>query len=566
MIVKNGLGTSPGISMAKAVVFRHSEISISHELASDTANEAEAFRRAVRAVLAEISSYKPDTDDERSLIAVHRSMVEDPEFTALVMENIMQKRYNASWAVEAAADVYIGLLEKLGNEYFMERAQDLKDVARHLIMALSGNEFSPHISEPCILVADYLMPSEIFEMNAGCLLGICLDGGGRTSHVAILARSLEIPAVLGIGDISSSAESGDMIAIDGKEGLAVINPDEDTLAAFRARKSAAVMEDRELRREAELPSVTIDGRHVHLRCNIEGIEALNGVILSGAEGIGLFRTEFLALHKELFSDEEKRSRIYSETARVMGPLGPVTFRTYDLGGDKIVGELRTKEDNPILGWRAVRLCMERKDIFRSQLISILKASALSPSVRMMFPMISGSEELQQVLAFLEEVKQECRDAGIAFDEGMKIGTMIEVPSAAITADIIADKVDFMSIGTNDLVQYTIAVDRGNERISSLYRPLHPAVLRLLKHVVDAGTAKGIPVSICGEMAGEADCTPLLIGLGFQELSMSAHSIFEVRRRIRSLSYESCRKLADRLLSLPDATSVENELREFNGKA
>ena len=565
MIEKKGLGVSHGIMTAKAVVFRHSEISVPHELAEDTEREKENFQRAVRSVLEDIASYKPKSDDERSMIAVHRSMVEDPEFTALVTENIEKKRYNALWAVEAAAGLYIGLLEKSGSEYFRERAQDLRDIERHLLMELSGKELYPKLSEPSILVADYLLPSEMFELDTSMILGICLDRGGKTSHVAILARSLEIPAVLGLGDISESVKNGDIVAIDGKEGVAVINPDKAAADRFRARRNAEARQEKALMKGAELPSVTTDGREIHLLCNIEGIEALNSVLLSGAEGIGLFRTEFLALHKDIFSNDELQGRIYSEVARIMGRLGPVTFRTYDLGGDKIAEELRTEEENPILGWRAVRLCMARKDIFRTQLISILRASALSPSVRIMFPMISGSEELQEVLSFLDEVKAECREKGIAFDENMKIGTMIEVPSAAITADIIADKVDFMSIGTNDLIQYTIAVDRGNDRISYLYRPLHPAVLRLLKHVVDSGERKGIPVSMCGEMAGEADYLPVLIGLGFRELSMSAHSILEVRNRVRSLSYESCRKLADKVLSLPDASSVENELREFNGK-
>lgn len=562
MVGKKGLGVSPGIAIGKAEVFRHSDITIDHETCDNPELEKEAFERAVRTVLKELDSIKTDDKAGHDIMLVHKSMVEDPEFRSLVLENIEKKKYNAAWAVEAAAEKFIALLEASGSEYFRERADDLRYVERYLLTALSGMVSAFAVADECIIVADYLMPAELFELNTAAVRGICLDSGGRTSHVAILAHSLGIPAILGLGDISSFAVDGDIIAMDGKEGDAVLSPDDDTLQAFRARRSAEIRAEKSLRRTALLPAETTDGVRIKLLCNIEGIEAIPQAISAGAEGIGLFRTEFLALHKEIFSDEEKKASIYREAALAMGDHGPVIFRTYDLGGDKIAEGMKTNEENPVLGWRAVRFCMERKDIFRSQLISILRASAVSDSVMMMFPMISGSEELKDVLSFLEEVKAECREKGIAFNENMKIGTMIEVPSAAITADIIADYVDFMSIGTNDLVQYTIAVDRGNERISHLYRPLHPAVLRLLKYVVDAGRKRGIPVSICGEIAGDADIVPLLIGMGFRELSMTAHSVLEVRKRIRGLSIASCEKLADRLLSLPDATSIENELKDF----
>ena len=376
-------------------------------------------------------------------------------------------------------------------------------------------------------------------------------------------RSATVTSVM----IYDSADD-DVIAMDGKAGTVSVNPDRRTRSSYRKRMDNELRSEAELKADAGLPAITKDGFQVSLMGNIEGMEGIAAAIKAGADGIGLFRTEFLMMQPE-YADEEKRNAIYRETVERMSPYGPVTFRTYDIGGDKVPKEMKIEEENPILGWRAVRLCMEMKDLFRDQLVSILKASASCHGTRLMFPMVSGSEELRSVIAFLDEVKDECHGKGIAFDEDIKIGTMIEIPSAAITSDVIARYVDFMSIGTNDLIQYTIAVDRGNEKISYLYRPLHPAVLRLLAHVAESAHKNGIPVSMCGEMAGYPDYLPILIGLGIDELSMAPSSIMEVRRRIRTLSRSSCASFANHVLSLPDAQEIENALKEFNstyGKA
>ena len=562
MVEKKGIGVFPGVVTGRSAVFRHTILeNVEHSLSEDPQSELAAFEEALSRVLSELHAIKPTTKDEADILAVYESMLSDPDFLALIRENITERRYSASWAVEAATEKYTAALAALGDSYFAERIADIRDAEVRLLHAIAGVGGGIELTEPSIIIADYLTPSELMELEKSDILGLLLDSGGPTSHVAILAHSDEIPAILGIGDISTDVEDGAMIAMDAKEGIAIIDPDEKTLRSFRARKGIAARTEKELRKEAELPAITLDGHRVHLMCNIESAEGIDGAIAAGADGIGLFRTEFLVLqHMEGES-------AYDEAARRMGSYGPVTFRTYDLGGDKVADGMSFEEENPILGWRAVRYCMENRDFFRSQLVSILKASSLSKSVRIMFPMISGSEELMDVIAFLDEVKKECRRKGIAFNEEMKVGTMIETPSAAITSDIIAKHVDFMSIGTNDLIQYTIAVDRGNERIAHLYRPLHPAVIRLMKHVADAGRSNGVPVSICGEMAGQAEYVPLLIGLGFNELSMSAHSILEVRRRIRGLDMASCVDFADRVLSLPDATSIEKALKEFNdGKA
>ena len=570
MVQKTGIGVSPGAVIAEAAVLRHSGFGVEHVTVEDIDSELAVFSSALNSAFSSLDATLVSSEDEKAMLMTLRAMLSDPEYTGLIKDNIKERNYNAAWAVEAATEKYASMLDKMGDGYFSERASDIRDAGYILIEAIAGESISAfHLTKPSILVADYLLPSEFLRLDRKFLRGLCLDGGGKTSHIAILSRSADIPAVFALGDFSIYAENGMTIAMDGKYGTAVLDPQKKVLSEYRKRCDAAARAEADLQKGAGLPAETVDGFRIRLMCNIEGVEGIDGAISSGAEGIGLFRTEFLALQKAYFDDGDKMFHVYQEAVERMSEYGPITFRTYDIGGDKVLEGMGINEDNPILGWRAVRFCMENKELFRSQLVSILRASAISPSVRIMFPMISGSEELREVLAFLEEVKAECREKGIPFDENMKIGTMIEVPSAAITADILADYVDFMSIGTNDLIQYTIAVDRGNEKISYLYRPLHPAVLRLIKHVVDSAKVKGIQVSMCGEMAGETEYLPILVGMGFDELSMSAHSILEARRRIRLLDKGSCTRFVNHVLSLPDAVSVEAALKEFTeqyGKA
>ena len=570
MVQKTGIGVSPGAVIAEAAVLRHSGLGVEHVTVEDIDSELAVFSSALNSAFSSLDATLVSSEDEKAMLMTLRAMLSDPEYTGLIKDNIKERNYNAAWAVEAATEKYASMLDKMGDGYFSERASDIRDAGYILIEAIAGESISAfHLTKPSILVADYLLPSEFLRLDRKFLRGLCLDGGGKTSHIAILSRSADIPAVFALGDFSIYAENGMTIAMDGKYGTAILDPQKKVLSEYRKRCDAAARAEADLQKGAGLPAETADGFRIRLMCNIEGVEGIDGAISSGAEGIGLFRTEFLALQKAYLDDGDKMFHVYQEAVERMSEYGPITFRTYDIGGDKVLEGMGINEDNPILGWRAVRFCMENKELFRSQLVSILRASAISPSVRIMFPMISGSEELREVLAFLEEVKAECREKGIPFDENMKIGTMIEVPSAAITADILADYVDFMSIGTNDLIQYTIAVDRGNEKISYLYRPLHPAVLRLIKHVVDSAKAKGIQVSMCGEMAGETEYLPILVGMGFDELSMSAHSILEARRRIRLLDKGSCTRFVNHVLSLPDAVSVEAALKEFTeqyGKA
>ena len=551
--------------MAKAYVFRHSEIYISYETVEDHDAALQAFEAAYRKTHSDIDAIDAGSEDEKAILAVYKAMLEDPDYLLLIRSNIKDKGYNAAWAVEAATDKYVSLLERVNDDFFKERIADLRDISGRIISEISAEERRDiTVPYPAVLVADYLLPSEIISMDLSCVKGLCLDKGGVTSHVAILARSLGIPSVFALGDLSADVSDGDLIALDGKAGTVAVNPDRKMKAMYRKKLDKQIRAEASLENGAGEPAVTADGFEVSLMGNIEGPEGIESLIKAGADGIGLFRTEFLMMLPE-YADKEKRTAVYRETVERMSPYGSVTFRTYDIGGDKVPKEMKIEEENPILGWRAVRLCMEMKDLFRDQLISILKASAGYKDVRLMFPMVSGSEELKSVIAFLDEVKDECRKKGIEFAEDIKIGTMIEIPSAAITADVIAKYVDFMSIGTNDLIQYTIAVDRSNEKISYLYRPLHPAVLRLLWHVAESAHKNGIPVSMCGEMAGYPDYLPILIGMGIDELSMASSSIMEARRRIRKLSRSSCASFVNHVLSLPDAQEIERALKEFNSK-
>ena len=449
MVQREGIGVSPGAVIAEAAVLRHNGAGVEHTIAGDSAKELSVFSAAYDSALSSLDTTIVSSEDEKAMLMTLQAMLSDPEYLDQIRENINERKYNAAWAVEAATEKYASMLDKLGDGYFSERASDIRDAGYILIDAIKGEALSAfHLSKPSILVADYLLPSEFLRLDRAYLKGLCLDIGGKTSHIAILSRSADIPAVFALGDFSIHAENGSVIAMDGKYGTAVIDPQRRVLAEYRQRCDAAARADAELQKEAGLPAETTDGFRIRLMCNIEGPEGIDGAIAAGAEGIGLFRTEFLALQKAYLDDEEKMSHVYFEAVERMGGYGPVTFRTYDIGGDKVLEGMGINEENPILGWRAVRFCMENKDLFRSQLISILKASAVSPSVRMMFPMISGAEELREVLGFLEEVRSECREKGIPFDENMEVGTMIEVPSAAITADIIADYADF----TNKTIQ------------------------------------------------------------------------------------------------------------------
>ncbi len=493
---------------------------------------------------------------DASIFDAHLLVVEDRTLIDEVLRTLSRDLWNIEHVFQQVANRYSKTLSEIDDPYLRERALDINDVCRRVVRNLMGHEAkSPaQIDVPHILVAHNLTPSDTAQLNRHLVLGFATDVGSRTSHTAIMARSLNIPAVVALHNISESLLQGDHVLLDGYSGLVIVNPTDQTLWEYgelEVKKTAVEDKLEELR---ETASTTLDGRHITLSANIEMPGDVELVKQSGAEGIGLYRTEFFYLNKEELPNEEEQYENYCIVAREMGTQS-IIIRTLDLGGDKFMSALQLPSElNPFLGWRAIRFCLERVDVFKTQLRAILRASALG-NIRMMFPMISGVDELRRANAVLEECRQELRAEGIPFNEQMEVGAMIEVPSAALVADLLAKECDFFSIGTNDLIQYTIAVDRINERIAHLYEPTHPAIIRLIKMIVNAAHAHNLWVGVCGEMAGEIALTPLLVGLGVDELSTGAALVPRVKRAVQSLDISVCLQLVDEVKNMESADAI-----------
>jgi phosphotransferase system enzyme I (PtsI) len=451
---------------------------------------------------------------------------------------------------------YAKTLSEIDDPYLRERALDIHDVTRRVVHNLMGTQARDlsGVTTPHILIAHNLTPSDTAQLNRALVLGFGTDIGSRTSHTAIMARSLGIPAIVGLHDASSHLVTGDHVLLDGYNGLLVVNPSDQTLWEYGELEIKKTVVEEKLSQLRDTSSTTLDGNHVVLSANIELPEDMELVRQSGAEGVGLYRTEFFYLNKEELPTEEEQYAAYRQVAEAATPHS-VIIRTLDLGGDKFMSALHMPEElNPFLGWRAIRFCLERVDVFKTQLRAILRASAAG-NVKIMYPMISGVEELRRANVILEECRAELRAEGLAFSAGMEVGAMIEIPSAAISADILAKEVDFFSIGTNDLIQYSIAVDRLNEHIAHLYEPTHPAIIRLIRMTVEAAHANGLWVGVCGEMAGDIVLTPLLIGLGVDELSAGAGSVPRVKRAVQSLDASACRQLVEEIQRLDSAAAI-----------
>jgi phosphotransferase system enzyme I (PtsI) len=523
----------------------------------EAAREVKALNdRAVR----EISK------EQAAIFEAHLMMLEDPDFKDQIKDRLHKDLNNIEWVVR---DISYELVQKLGasgDSYLRERASDIYDVShRILTKLLSITKFSlADLSEDVILVVHDLLPSEVLAMNKERVKGLVMDMGSRTSHTAILARAFEIPAVLGLSSATWEINHGDTLIVNGDTGQILINPDEKDLNQYeQAIHQYHKMFDG-LLALGDLPAETTDGRRVFLKANIELPEEAEQVRRFGAEGIGLYRSEFLFLTPGYTAEEEDQFRAYSQVVKAMKGL-PVTIRTVDVGGDKLLPEFQAPDEkNPLLGWRAIRFCLSLPELFKTQLRAILRSSVYG-TVRIMFPMISGIEELEQARKLLEEARGECRRRGQAYAPDIEVGTMIEIPSAAMTADILADRSDFFSIGTNDLIQYTLAVDRGNEKVNYLAQPTHPAVLRLLKNTIDAAHKKGIKAAMCGELAGDPGVTALLLGLGLDEFSMTASSIPQVKRIIRGTDMESCRVLTEKALNCCSYSQVTALVEEWMAK-
>jgi phosphotransferase system enzyme I (PtsI) len=484
--------------------------------------------------------------EQASIFDAHLMVLEDPALIDEAVRVIQTEKVNAEHAFHAVSERYAGALAKVDDEYLRERVSDMRDVTGRVINNLLGREEEVdlrHLKEPCIIIAHDLTPSKTAQMDRQKVLGFATDIGSKTSHTAIMARSLRIPAVVGLKNASEELETGEYALLDGYNGIIIVNPTDQTLFEYGQLVRKHVTLEEKLRDAVNQPAVTLDNHRVLLTANIEQAEDTSSVKTSGAEGVGLFRTEYLFINRDSPPTEEQQYQEYRQVALALKPQ-PVVIRTLDLGGDKFLSHLHVPtEMNPFLGWRAIRFCLQNRDIFGAQLRAILRASA-EGNVKMMYPMISGLDELNQANVLLAEFKEQLRTENVPFDDHMEVGVMIEIPSAALVADSLAKSTQFFSIGTNDLIQYSLAVDRMNEKIAHLYEPTHPAILRLIKTSVDAAHARNVWVSVCGEMAGDPVLVPLLIGLGVDELSAAPPLIAQVKYLVRRLKLSEAKTLAE----------------------
>jgi phosphotransferase system enzyme I (PtsI) len=560
----HGAGVSPGIARGKIHVVRVEldDVARYRIERSQITQEIGRFEAALIQTRVQILEMQQKIAasigaKDAGIFDAHLLVVEDRTLIDEVLRKLQADLCNVEWVFQEVAAKYVETLSKMDDPYLRERALDIQDVMKRVIRNLQGKIPKPllALTEPHVLVAHNLTPSDTATMHRDRVLGIATDLGSRTSHTAILARSLNIPAVVGLHDVTEKLETGQQVLIDGTSGLVIVDPTPETLAYYDELESRRVKVVAKLRELRETKSTTRDGRHIVLSANIELPGDVKAVAANGAEGIGLYRTEFLYLNRQTLPSEDEQCETYRNVAEQVAP-NPLIIRTFDLGGDKLApGTVEISDElNPFLGWRAIRFCLENTDIFKTQLRAILRASAVG-NVKVMFPMISGVDELRRAMSILRECRDELRAAKAALADSIECGAMIEIPSAAISADILAREVDFFSIGTNDLIQYAIAVDRVNERIAHLYEPTHPAVLRLLKMVADAAHSNGIWVGVCGEMAGDVALIPLLLGLGMDELSVSATLVPRVKRAVQTLTIPESRELVDEALKLQTASEV-----------
>ena len=566
-----GTGASPGIALGRALVIEHSELVIEKKTIENIDKEIQKLESAVKVSKEELTKVKEKAlaelgEHEAEIFEAHLLVLEDPELIGSAISKIRDEKVNADYALNEIKEMFVAMFESMDNEYMRERAADIKDVTNRVLRHILGIKVVDlaGLDEEVVLIAHDLTPSDTATMNKNMVLGFLTDIGGRTSHTAIMARTLEIAAVVGLNDITKKVKDGDYIVFNGDTGEVIVNPDEETKAKYASLKE----EFEEYRKSLELlkgqASITTDGRHVELAGNIGSPNDVEGLIKNDAEGVGLYRTEFLYMDKEdSFPTEEEQYEAYKAVLEGMNNK-PIVIRTLDIGGDKELPYFEMEaEMNPFLGYRAIRLCLDRKDIFKTQLRALYRAS-VHGKLRIMFPMISSLEELLDAKEVIKEVLKELDAENIAYSNDVEVGMMIEIPSAAVISDVLAKHVDFFSIGTNDLIQYTCAVDRMNQKISHLYNQFNPAVLRLIKTVIDNAHKEGKWVGMCGESAGDQRMIPILLGFGLDEFSMSPISILPARKLITSVSYEDMQNFANEVLSMGTAKEIKAHVEKtFN---
>lgn len=564
--VLEGIPASPGIAIGTAFLFGREDFVIYRRRISEKAvpNEIARFEEALIRTRQELKELQASLSNKGAasskIFDAHLLLLEDRMLIEDVIKELKEKKFCVEYIFSQVIKKYIDAFSQMGDSYIRERTADVSDVGKRVLKHLLGqrrNQIS--LEEPSIIVAHDLSPSDTATMSRTNLLGFITDIGGKTSHTAIIAKSLEIPAVVGLQIATRVIKNGDLLIVDGNEGKVILNPDTKTLRHYQREKDISIVEARQLEDMLrDLPAETMDGRRVTVAANIEFPSEVDSVIKHGAEGIGLFRTEFLYMGREDLPSEEEQFEVYKKVAEKVAP-NPLIIRTLDIGGDKFLSQIDTPEEmHSFLGWRAIRFCLARPDIFKVQLRAILRASVFG-NIKLMFPMISCIDELRDAKKILSDVKRELSRKKIGFNKEIEIGAMIEVPSAAITSDLLAREVDFFSIGTNDLVQYTLAVDRANEKVAYLYRPTHIGILRLIRMTIENAHKNNIWVGMCGEMASELPLVILLLGLGLDEFSAPPISVQKIKYIIRNISYEEAQRVAEEAFNKNSADEVETFL-------
>lgn len=564
-LVVQGIAASKGIAYGQVFIYIQSNVEVPNYNvgAEKRIEEIARFEQALVVTRQQVQKIQSEVaknlgSEEAAIFDAHLLVLEDQALISETIREFEETAKNIETCFNAVAKRYIQAFSEIDDEYLRERASDLRDVTQRVLQNLLGQSSAnlSHLIDKRIVIANDVTPSDSASIDRSQALAIVTDTGSKTSHAVIVARSMKIPAIVGVRDLTKTAREGDWAIVDGYEGIIILNPTEQTLFRYgQIRRQKNSFEQR-VQSSTNLPAVTTDGVSVRLMANIEKVDEAGLVKDNGAEGVGLMRTEYLYLNSSRIPSEMEQFVAYKTVAEALAPH-PVVIRTLDLGGDKAMAgnpDLFPKEDNPFMGFRAIRFCLEHSQIFKDQLRAILLASAFG-NIKIMYPMISGSEELARANALLDECKAELRARGQAFNESIEVGSMIEIPSAAITSDILARQCKFFSVGTNDLIQYMIAIDRVNDRIAHLYEPSHPAVVRMLKLIVDEAHKAGIPVAVCGEMAGDPVYTPLLLGLGIDELSMTPPLLPSVKFLVRAMSMADARELAAKALTMDSAKDI-----------